>query len=128
VTFKADQQLVAWPGIDTLAKLAMMPKRTVQRAIRELQKRKLVQIIEGGGKQRGNEGKSHRYIAIVDAPIPRRNASPYHDEMVIRPLNRPLIKRVAEERKEDKEDRRLSVGEEVPDLDCFDDPYFGRLQ
>ena len=118
--FVVGEGLVAWPGIDTLAKQAMMPKRTVQRAIRELQKRKLFRIIEGGGKQRGNEGRSHRYIAICDAAdtaIQRRNASSYHDEMVIRPLNRPLSKRVANRRIE--EDRSLE-GSSLADFDDFD--------
>jgi hypothetical protein len=114
--FAVGEGLVAWPGLETLAKQAMMPKRTVQRAIRELQKRKLFFIIEGGGKQRGNEGRSHRYIAIhdiADPAIPRRNGSSYHDEMVTRPLKGPLSKSLPN-------GRRLSEGEERA-LAGFDD-------
>ena len=116
--FHSGEGLVAWPELDTLSRKAMMPKRTVQRAIRELQRRKLFTIVEGGGKQRGNQGRSHRYIAIHDEAriaMPRRNGSSYHDEMVIRPLRGPLNPRRALPRE------GLSEGEESASLDGFDD-------
>jgi hypothetical protein len=97
--FALDEGLVAWPCIDTLAKLSGLPHRTVRKAIRELQRRGLVRIVEGGGKQRGNQGRSNRYIAI---PCP--NGSPYPVQMDIRPLSRPLSRGVGEEVRLEREE------------------------
>jgi hypothetical protein len=49
--FAVGEGLVAWPALETLAKEADLPLRTVQRCVRHLQKHGLVRIIEGGGKQ-----------------------------------------------------------------------------
>ena len=100
--FAVGEGLVAWPALETIAQETKLPLRTVQRCIRQLQKHGLVRIIEGGGKQRGNQGRSHRYIAIfdpADVAIPRRNESSYHDRADIRPLSRPLSKRHTKEEK-----------------------------
>jgi hypothetical protein len=123
--FTIGEGLVAWPALETIAKETNLPLRTVQRCVRHLQKRGLVRIVEGGGKQRGNQGRSHRYIAISDSAetaIPRQNRSRYHDRADIRPLNRPLSKRLSKEGS--KEDRRL----EDSSLAGFDDfeTYPGR--
>jgi hypothetical protein len=75
--FGLKEGLVAWPSIETLAKLSELPPRTVRKAVRELQRRGLVRIIQGGGKQRGNQGRSNRHIAIMDAAIPCPNETSY---------------------------------------------------
>jgi hypothetical protein len=135
--FAIEHCLIAWPGMETLAKQALMPARTVRRAIRELQKRGLVQIIEGGGKQRGNQGRSHRYVAILNDTkfaIPGQTRSSYPDVQVLRPLKGPLTLGKNHTRLGSKEDseprthtqsRRLrpsarSVFENA-DLEGFDD-------
>jgi hypothetical protein len=64
--FGNGEGLVAWPGIEKLAELSKLPERTVQRAIRRLQKDGMVRIIEGGGR-----GNPHRYIAFNGPPTLR---------------------------------------------------------
>jgi DNA-binding MarR family transcriptional regulator len=88
--------LIAWPGLETLAKETGMEVRTVRRAIRRLQARGHVRIVEGGG----GRGKSHRYMANIKGkatlrlvPKPGQPVSLNPGNLVLRTYEEPVTRR-----------------------------------
>lgn len=60
---------VAWPSVETIAFVTGLPRRTVQRSLRRLERRDCITVERGGGK-----GHSNRYSVKLDFPV-----SPFQD-------------------------------------------------
>ena len=58
----ANDQGLAWPSIETLAKKTGLSRRQIQRILPQIEKAGLVQISKGGGRK-----QSHRYQFMCEA-------------------------------------------------------------